>query len=85
MLVLFVFVFSPLIILLIFGTQISILEIMSSGTLRLLFLLTVVLNAIIGVRILKFKTAAADHRTYTYFLFLFSLLMFLIGIIRELY
>lgn len=84
MLVLFVFVFSPMIILLLFATQVSIRVIAGSVALSLLFVSAVVLNLIIGVRILKFKTAVADHRTYTYFLFLFCFLMFLIGVIREL-
>ncbi|MFC6100023.1 UbiA family prenyltransferase [Olivibacter domesticus] len=81
-LALFFLVLSPLIILLLFATNIPIERLISSSVLNILFILILLFNWFIAYRILKFRTASDDHKSYTSFLYLFCLLIFLIGVIR---
>lgn len=81
-LALFFLVFSPLIILLLFTTNIPIDRLMGNSILNTLFIMILLLNWFITFRILKFRTANDDHKSYTSFLYLFCLLMFLVGVIR---
>lgn len=81
-LALFFLIFSPLIILLLFTTNIPIDRLIGNSMLNILFIMILLLNWFIAYRILKFRTAGDDHKSYTSFLYLFCLLMFLIGVIR---
>ena len=81
-LALFFLIFSPLIILLLFTTNIPIERLIGDSILNVLFILILLFNWFIAYRILKFRTASGDHKSYTSFLYLFCLLMFLIGVIR---
>lgn len=81
-LTLFFLILSPLLIFLLFSTQINAQQLLEDRILSILFVLIVLFNWLIAYRIWNFKTARGDHRTYMLLLYLFSLLMFLIGVIR---
>lgn len=81
-LALFFLTLSPLLVFLLFFTQMTLGRLLEDKMASTLFVLIVIFNWFIAYRVWNFRTAKADHRSYTYLLYQFCLLMFLISIIH---
>lgn len=81
-LALFFLTLSPLLVFLLFFTQMTLGRLLEDKVASTLFVLIVIFNWFIAYRVWNFRTAKADHRSYTYLLYQFCLLMFLISIIH---